>query len=131
MKRNSRPQHSATGAGAKCSGTQITHPAPGGYTGRHPCLSTLHLPPIPKFVVSGRTSGKMELDSLSKPDQNLSGLDASVHQPIDCHHDGNGGKKVFQKFHCCEQTILSQNGSAILAVNVCTHNPCKCKHSKF
>ena len=26
---------------------------------------------------------------------------------------------------------LSQNGSAILAVNVCTHNPCKCKHSKF
>ena len=25
----------------------------------------------------------------------------------------------------------SQNGSAILGVNVCTHNPCKCKHSKF
>ena len=21
--------------------------------------------------------------------------------------------------------------TAILAVNVCTHNPCKCKHSKF
>ena len=29
------------------------------------------------------------------------------------------------------QKLLSQNGSAILAVNVCTHNPCKCKHSKF
>ena len=26
---------------------------------------------------------------------------------------------------------LSQNGNAILAVNVCPHIPCKCKHSKF
>ena len=33
--------------------------------------------------------------------------------------------------HLRDQKHLSQNGSAILAVNVCTHNPCKCKHSKF
>ena len=37
----------------------------------------------------------------------------------------------FKFSHLREQKLLGQNGSAILAVNVCTHNPCKCKHSKF
>ena len=46
--------------------------------------------------------------------------------------DRGGRKKDFQIFLTCViKSNLSQNGSAILAVNVCTHNPCKCKHSKF
>ena len=41
------------------------------------------------------------------------------------------GWEGFKFVHSRDQKRLSQNGSAILAVNVCTHNPCKCKHSKF
>ena len=40
------------------------------------------------------------------------------------------GGWVFREF-LSRESGLSQNGRAILAVNVCTHNPCKCKHSKF
>ena len=61
--------------------------------------------------------------------------DKGIHIDRWCRHSDHERRrkraKDFSLVSLGRESSLSQNGRAILAVNVCTHNPCKCKHSKF
>ena len=59
--------------------------------------------------------------------QQRCGQTPQVRQPLRYTQSRGGKEKPFRML----TYLITYTGSAILAVNVCTHNPCKCKHSKF